>query len=158
MGAFKSLLAPSSLRILFPIGLALAAWCGWQWRSESALIARAVEVEAVVLAASVEPYSTGSGTSRENQWRPLVRYRYAVDGSSYESDRVTPLGKGGSRGWANELVARFAVGEPATAYVDPGDPERAFLVPVRSWKDRAGVAVGVTIALVAGALLVLRRP
>ena len=157
MGSFKDLTSPTALRVLLPVGLFVAAWCGWQWWDERDLIQRAVEVQAEVLAVGIEDYTTGSGSNRERHWRPVVRYRYEHAGRVLESDRVTPLGKGGSHQWAQELAARFEAGAETSVWIDPDDPERAFLVEVRSTKTLVGIFVGLIIAFATGVGLLRQR-
>jgi hypothetical protein len=62
-----------------------------------------------------------------------VRYRYRADGREHESGRIYPGPWSTTAGDSEELRARFPAGSAATAYVDPDDPARAFLVPFRSF-------------------------
>ena len=78
MGPFRSLGSTYSLRILLPVGLAGAALLGWSWWKEATLIRRAEEMSAEILESSVESYTTGTGSNRERNWRPVVKYRYEV--------------------------------------------------------------------------------
>ena len=146
MGPFRSLAEPRSMRILLPVGLALAAFCAWEIWKERGLMRGAESVQGTVLSSDVESYTTGSGTNRERQYRPVVRFRYRFRGESYEASRVTPLNKGGSRGWAEELAGRYEADGKTRVWVPPDDPDRAFLVKISAWKPRAGLAVGLLIA------------
>jgi len=150
MGSFRDLASPRAMKILLPVGLAVACYSGWRWSEESRLIETAIAVPAEVMAARVDDWTSGSGTSRERHYKPVVRYRYEVGSQLYESERVTPLGDSGSKQWARQLVARFPVGSRVTAHVDPGEPANAFLVELASWKARVGFAVGLAVAAAAG--------
>ena len=62
-----------------------------------------------------------------------VRYLYRAAGREHESDRIYPGPWSTTAGDSVELRARFPAGAAATAFVDPDDPTRAFLVPLRSF-------------------------
>ncbi len=157
MGAFKSLLEPNALRIFLPVGLFVLAWCSWQWKSEESAIRRSEPVKAEVLSTGVQDYTTGSGKNRERHWRPVIRFTYEYQGVPHTSSTVTPLNQGGSRTWADEIVGRFHDGQTTTAFVDPSSPAEAFLIPARSWKPRAGAAVGALLAIASAVGLMLYR-
>jgi len=157
MGSFRDLASPRAMKILLPVGLAVACYSGWRWSEESRLIEAAVAVPAQVTAVQVDDWSSGTGTSRERHYKPIVRYRYEVGGQLYESERVTPLGDSGSKQWAQGLVARFPVGSRVTAHVDPAEPANAFLVEQASWKARVGLVVGLAVAVATGLGLLWRR-
>lgn len=87
---------------------------------------------AYVLSATVKPVNpAGSGVT--DTYLPVVRYRYRVDGRTYLSTRVTPLGESRGRGWATRLTRHFPPGGLVLAYYDPSDPRTAFLVRQRSF-------------------------
>lgn len=114
----------------------------------------AVPVEATVISAGVRE-SRSSDTDqrplRDNStvtYLPEVKFRYALGGKAYESDLLRPtviVQGSASREAAAEEVRAFVPGEPATAWVDPAAPERAFLI--REW------SVGPVVFIVLGVLL-----
>ena len=61
-------------------------------------------------------------------YKPVVTYTYQVEGTSYTSSSVTILPESRSWGWAIGISQRYRPGAHATAYVDPGNPHKAFLV------------------------------
>jgi hypothetical protein len=61
-------------------------------------------------------------------FRPVVVYRYDVDGRDYQADRVTPVAYAGSRGWAEAAVRPYEPGQTVTAYVNPANPGSAYLL------------------------------
>lgn len=84
-------------------------------------------VPATVIASEVERRSTGKGQSYE----PRIRFRYMAGGRTHECDTPLPVDGikgGGSEDWAQQLVGRYPAGANTTAYVDPDDPAKAFLV------------------------------
>jgi hypothetical protein len=113
-------------------------------------------------ATTVEAAATTEGTVLEadrtrNQYR--VRYRYTVDGRSYESDRVFPgpYAPGGTA--SPEVVAQVPAvdpGERITVHYDPADPGYAWLATRDDLASKhvvyfvvAGFAAVLLLALVA---------
>jgi hypothetical protein len=85
---------------------------------------------AVITESGERTYRTYKGGSSRSL---RIRYRYRADGREYESTRVFPGPLATTGGESLELRERFPVGSAVTAFVDPDDPSRAFLVPVRSF-------------------------
>ena len=63
----------------------------------------------------------------QDRVRPVVRYRFAMNGRTYASERVWPIVRRGSRAWGDSLLRANRVGDSVTAYVNPADPRRAYL-------------------------------
>ena len=82
-------------------------------------------VSAVVLNSTV---TAVHGSKGGVSYRPVVTYRYAVGGRSYESSNVHVLTVSMGYDWAMGVSAHYVPGAATTAYVDPGDPQHAFLV------------------------------
>lgn len=121
---FSVLLLASSL------GAALGAWQAWRSASYR-------EVTGLMLETGTSRVERHSGPSRGTQSRSRylhVRYRYDVDGVSYEGNRLQPGTFGMTS--ADSLArfgARFEAGKPVPVYVDPDDPRTAVLV--RGWSS-----------------------
>jgi hypothetical protein len=82
-------------------------------------------VPATVMMSSVESVRGNRGTV---SYRPAVSYWYRVNGTQYVAAGVTPIGISSGWRWAQSISQRFAPGAAVTAYVDPHDPGRAYLV------------------------------
>ena len=89
-------------------------------------------VSATVLSSDIESVRS-TGRSPSTTYRPAVRYEYIVAGERHVADRVTPLHESRSARWATALARRFVPGATVTAFVNPADPDDAFLVRSRSW-------------------------
>lgn len=64
-------------------------------------------------------------------WSPNVRFRYLVNGATYESDMLRPNIIGTSFASQEEAaseLAAFPLGAQVTAYVDEKHPDKAFLI------------------------------
>jgi hypothetical protein len=80
--------------------------------------------------------------------RPDVRFRYEVNGRSYESDLMYPnsiVVTYASRESAAEALAPYPPGATVRAMVDPGMPDKAFLV--------AQPGAGPKVFMIVGAVL-----
>ena len=90
------------------------------------------------------------GASRDDGGRlhrPVVRYRYAVGGRSYEGAAIEHgVATSGGEGWARRVIARYPVGARVDVRYDPADPTRSALAA------RFGV-LGWALLAVAGLLL-----
>jgi hypothetical protein len=93
------------------------------WSQDHAMRAH-VPVTANVLSRDIESNSDSDGTT----YRPVVKYRYTVNGRSYESDQVTVLKEASGHSWATGVLARIPSGDTVRAYYDPADPSSAFLL------------------------------
>ncbi len=80
-------------------------------------------VQATVLLRRVE---TVSGRNNDT-YKPLVRYRYRVNGHTYTSQRYNALNDSASYSWAQTCIHRYHVGQHCTAWYDPENPNLAVL-------------------------------
>ena len=86
-------------------------------------------VQATVLSARVEQHTSRDSDGRSSTtYKPVIEYRYEVDGRSYTCDKVTPLSETRSGGWARRIANRYKAGRACEAYYDPQAPAEAFLV------------------------------
>ncbi len=72
------------------------------------------------------------GDNGETMRRASVTYSYRVEGTTYRSDRVTPLDEWRKGGWAGEIAQRFTPGRLYEGYYDPRDPSQAYLLRRRN--------------------------
>lgn len=150
----------TALLVLFALLLAASLYGAvagaWQaWRS-----AGYVEVPGVILDVGVSRSERRSGQSRSaSSSRYLhVRYRYEVDGVSYEGNRLQPGTFGmTSADSIKRFHGMFEVGKQVPVYVDPDDPERAVLV--RGWSSVTSMLCTASAMLALGVMVLrpLRR-
>ena len=69
-----------------------------------------------------------TGRNARTQYWPFVSYVYHLDDKQYICNGVLPSETKGTSWWARGIADRFRIGETHTAYYDPVDPSRAFLV------------------------------
>ncbi len=72
--------------------------------------------------------SRDSDGDMRTSYKPVVRYRYEVDGRRHTSETVTVLDETMARFLAQGIVDRYAEGGQVEAYVNPEDPTDAFLL------------------------------
>lgn len=67
--------------------------------------------------------------STSSTYAPVVEYEYRVENQRYESKNVLPSGDvAASQDWAKSITVRFPVGKKVTAYYDPNNPTKSFLL------------------------------
>ena len=118
----------SSLVFMAVLCSAFVALGAWLFLTEGRRLSNARPVPATVLATDVRSVrSTGRGGTTVTL-KPVVLFRYNINGREYTADRVTPLNESRSGQWAYKLIARYPVGATVTAWFDPAHPEQAFLL------------------------------
>jgi Protein of unknown function (DUF3592) len=67
-------------------------------------------------------------------YRPIVRYRYEVNGQRYEGSRIQRVAVMEQRKYtrARKILDLYRTGEPVAVHYDPTDPRTAVLQPDRS--------------------------
>ncbi|MBN8420109.1 MAG: DUF3592 domain-containing protein [Verrucomicrobia bacterium] len=105
---------PLFLALLFmmPLEFCVSSW--HLWRADSTAQGRVI---------SSQPKSHRGNT------RSLIRYRYSVDGRSYETDRVRAgwISGSGYESGAGKLAESLSAGSPVTVRYDSAHPEFALL-------------------------------
>lgn len=66
-------------------------------------------------------------------YAPIVRYQYQTDGQTYESNQVHPIAIASNKAWAKSVIEPYRKGNSVTIYVDPEDPEHAYLIKHHSF-------------------------
>ena len=96
-----------------------------------------------VLAAVVGVQSGDDGPT----YFPRITYTYSVNGQAYQNDRLV-IGGGisGSRGPAEQIVARYPAGSQVPVYYNPANPQEAVLER-RSGSTRFLVGLGAFLFL-----------
>lgn len=82
-------------------------------------------VPALVISSTVESVHGDKGSI---SYRPAVIYNYVVGGRTYQSGSVSILLESRSYAWATRISEQYPPGATVTAYIDPGNPGRAFLL------------------------------
>jgi Protein of unknown function (DUF3592) len=82
-------------------------------------------VPAVVMDSHVEAVRGAKGGTT---YRPDITFAYRVDAVTYNSSTALLFPESRSREWAIAISTRYRPGKPTTAYVDPRNPARVYLV------------------------------
>lgn len=145
--------------LLFPILIigGFIVGLGYLWMEQNEQIENFEATEATVLSSEV---AESERSGRPTSYRPDINYQYPVDGQTYESSSVFP-GPGGEsknssqdgKEWAEGIIADHPAGEQVTAYYDPEDPSRAFLLKNRSW----GVLIALIVVILTAGIYVLGK-
>jgi hypothetical protein len=89
-------------------------------------------------------------------YKPIIRYTYSVDGTSYDGDRIATLYPDGSiqQSWASGIVSQYPLNATVPVYYDPNRHDYAVLEPGLS-SDNIFVFVLSSVFLVLGLVLTI---
>lgn len=147
IGAMSGWIAGLGLIVLsFSAPRALTAVSMLRWPT-----AEGVVIESSVLTEGEAREYAGLGTSgdaTETGYVPLIRYEYTVDGTRYESARVSPFdGALSRRRWAKTLIDEYPRNKHFSVRYDPADPANTYL---RAWvRSKYVLFLGIGAALLA---------
>lgn len=122
------------------------------------LMRTSVPISAEIIESRVQTSTTSDTDSRllrdnsTTSHLPIVKFRYAMNGRSYESDLLRPtviVHSYASKESAEEELAPFPLGKNVTAYVSPELPEKAYLVPEKSAGPMVFLILGGVLPLIA---------
>ena len=138
--------------LFMSIGIGLA------WNQQHR-IAVSLPMQAEVLAKRVDvKTSSNSDGGSSTTYKPIVEYRYTVDGATYNGDSVLPMSMSAGSAWAHRVIAPFKVGSTVEGFYHPTKPHKSFLLKRASFFPyifilfpMIFVAVGVGIAFGSGA-------
>lgn len=136
--------------VILAIGFAAVSFSWVGFASSTAEISGAEEIQVTVIDTGV----TEQGTGTNSGYIPQVKYTYEINGETYESENVYPgIGdrKFADREGARAVASSYGNGSTARGYVDPDNPEQAFLEKpsmTRQLFDQVGYVVGVLVGLV----------
>ncbi len=82
--------------------------------------------------------------SKLGGYEPDVLFSYTVKGKTYESNQTAPLRVSGSRSWA-EGITRSIQAQGSTAYYNPHDPGRAYLLPIGRFRPYGLILLGLAL-------------
>ncbi len=116
---FGLFFAMGMLFVVFIVGEGVKQVAPWRWDETSCTILSSAVAET---------------DDEEDPYRPLVRYRYEVDGSRYENNTLS-RGSGSTASYdrARDLAARYQPGAPASCWVDPTHPGISVLERKLPW-------------------------
>ncbi len=145
-------------------GLVFVAIGGGMAFKQHRKIQHAQSTTATILSTDIERHtSTDSDGHTSTTYKPIVNYRYVVDGKTYECGDPLPLSIKSGHAWARRIVRQFKVGATVDAFYDSANPSKAFLLARYSFFPyifilfpSIFIAVGIGVALAGGAST--RRP
>jgi hypothetical protein len=149
-----SVSGPQSYRaaaIMLVVGLGITGFGAYDYVQQSQAVSDSVEVNAEVVSTGVESVSVSS--SQGADFKPTAEFTYEYEGTSYTSTNVFPAEVSrtyDTESAARDVVSEYEQGSTTTAYVDPADPDGAFLKNSTSSSPLVFVGIGLVLAAVGG--------
>lgn len=88
--------------------------------------------------------------SKGNTYKPVVVYNYRYEGRPYQAATVTPIDLSAGLSWAQSITDKFRPGDITTAYINPDNPYKAYLLRQVSWFPLLFVAIPVGCGILFG--------
>ena len=140
---FGLFFAMGMLFVVFILGEGLKQVAPWRW----------VETPCTILSSTVDETDDD-----EKPYRPFVRYRFEVDGRSYEGNQLSrSSGATASYDRARDLARRYRPGATATCRVDPDHPALSVLERTMPWIFLVVLFPMIFVAIGAGGLWAVWR-
>jgi len=139
--------------LLLLLALGLVGYGAVDYVQSTAVVRDSVETEATITEVGVETESSTTGTGSNVRYEPVVTFTYTYDGETYTGDDVFPGAvptRFETESAARNAIAEYESGTTATTYVDPDDPETAFLKNRTSNRQLSFVGIGLILALFGG--------
>jgi hypothetical protein len=144
-------LGQSLLLLLVAVGL--AGYGAVDYVQSTNAVRDSVETEATITEVGVETESSTAGTGSDIEYEPVVEFTYIYEGETYTGDELFPGSvptRYDSESAARNAIAEYEPGTTTTAYVDPDNPETAFLENRTSNRQLLFIGVGLILALFGG--------
>ncbi|MFC6723270.1 DUF3592 domain-containing protein [Halobium palmae] len=144
---------PETLRgslILVILALAITGWGAYDYVQSTSAVQNSMEVEATVSEVEIGTTSVGSGAKSDVEFRPNVAFTYAFRGQSYTSDNLFPGSISPTyetESAARDVVSQYEPNTTTIAYVNPENPENAFLKNRVSDQPFLAMGIGVLMTL-----------
>jgi len=101
--------------------------------------------DGIIFHSTVDSYREHDSTMH----KPLVQYKYTVNGVNYSSNRVRfGVISTSDGGYANEVVNRYPVGKTVKVYYNPDNPSEALLEPGITWIEYLPILFGLIFILI----------
>lgn len=139
--------AKAALYVL--IGLAIASYGGYDYIQQTEAVRNSVQVDATVTELSIE---TDPGTSSNPgvEYEPVVEFEYTYNGAQYTGTKVYPANleqNYQTQSAAESAIEDYEEGGKTTAYVEPDEPDDAFLKNNTSNAPLIAIGIGSVFAL-----------
>ena len=145
-GCLSAILLPPTL-LIGAIAIFFIVHGAGEIETQRRLMHSAIEVEATIqntrVERSVSSHGTGAQRSTSVSYIPHVEYSYTHGGRAHMATGIWPVPESFSdRAEAQAAISRYRPGQKLPAFVDPDDPERAYLEARWSGGPHAAVGVG----------------
>lgn len=118
--------SPIMLAVMLIAGMATTGYGVYEYQAQNLALENAQEVEATIISKGVESHSARRGVD----YRPTVEFSYSYGQQEYTGEKVFPgtsTKDFNTEDAARQQISNYTEGETTTAYLDPENPENAFL-------------------------------
>jgi hypothetical protein len=132
------------------VGVALLGYGFTQYRGQAQSLENAENITATITDTGIETDSSRRGGI---DYRAEVEFRYSFEGQEYTSDNIYPLQAGkdfDTESAAQDFLENYPEGEAVNAYVNPDNPEGAFLKSQRSNQPVILMVIGGFLMVIGG--------
>ncbi|ERG94350.1 DUF3592 domain-containing protein [Haloquadratum walsbyi] len=120
-------LAGAALYIM--IGLAIASYGGYDYIQQTEAVRDSVQVDATITELTIET-DRRTSSNPDTEYEPTVEFEYTYSGTEYTGTKIYPADfeqKFETRSAAESAVKSYEQGTETTAYIEPDEPNDAFL-------------------------------
>ena len=143
--------------LLLLLALGLAGYGAVDYVQSTSAVENSVETKATITEVSIETKSVRTNTGSDVKYQPVVTFSYTYEGETYAGDNLfagSAPARYDTESAAQDVIADYEPGMTTTAYVDPDDPETAFLKKQTPNRQLVFVGVGLVLALFGGFITV----
>lgn len=143
--------------LLLLVAVGMVGYGAADYAQSTSAVRESVETDATITELGVETRSNQAGTGSSIKHQPVVEFTYTYDGEQYTGDRLfagSIPARYDTEAAARDAIRRYERGATTTAYVDPDDPETAFLRNKTSNRQFVFIGVGLVLAAFGGVSVV----
>lgn len=139
--------------LILVLAIGLVGYGAYDYAESTSAVRDSVQVDATITETGIETTATSGSASRDVELRPTVAFTYTYEEKAYTGNRIFP-GSGApaydTESAARDVIAGYEANTTVTAYVDPANPDEAFLKNQVSNRPVVLVGIGLVMALFGG--------
>lgn len=139
--------------LILVLAVGVVGYGAYDYAESTSAVRDSVEVDATITETDIETTAASGSASRDVEHRPTVAFTYSYEDRTYTGTSIFP-GSGApsydTESAARDVIAGYEPNATATAYVDPANPEQAFLKNRVSNRPVLIAGIGLVMVLLGG--------